>query len=209
MNRESAFWTSPLLQSALFVAGPTLVDPPLLGFVHLVPLRRQSAARPLPERRNAPSSTWFPPVRTFRPRGFSPPRRFTPQQRCQVYCNLIPARVRCVSVAPSSLCPASQTQGCMSAFPATCAPLEEPSSSTAVPHHCGQCPPAVIVSNHRGCARSKANAAVMTRTRRLSRFAPWPANRPDSSDPTEARPPEETKADRRSGSPKRASTSSV
>jgi len=51
------------------------------------------------------------------------------------------------AVFPHSLRPvpsANRSTGTGKCFPTTRAPLEEPSSSTAVPHHCGPCLPAAI-----------------------------------------------------------------
>jgi len=84
------------------------------------------------------------PSLTFHPRGFTPPRRFTPASRPQVYCNLKPEGVRCVSplehppVRPESL------PGPMVLVPATHAPFEEislVSSPDRITATC--CPPAV------------------------------------------------------------------
>lgn len=56
----------------------------------------------------------------FRPRGFSPPRRFTPHIRSRVYCTPKPERVRCVSRLCSTLClPKPTSDGNQFPFPAS------------------------------------------------------------------------------------------
>jgi hypothetical protein len=63
--------------------------PPLLGFVGSSRHRHASHAstqEPKPQARRC-----HPPD-TFRPRGFSPPRRFTPRERSRVYCTPLPIR---------------------------------------------------------------------------------------------------------------------
>jgi len=104
----------------------------------------------------------------FRPRGFSPPRRFAPLAWFQVYCNPVPERVRRVSRRPSlPPKPKLGVRRLPPPFPTTrFAPFEEYPSPVAVPHHCGRCLPAVCVLPHLGRAVYSALPQ--------SRCSPWP-----------------------------------
>jgi len=57
---------------------PEHVRPPLVGFALLFPLRRHDLVRLLPVSFRIPSASSHQPEVTFRPRGFSPPRRLSP-----------------------------------------------------------------------------------------------------------------------------------
>jgi hypothetical protein len=57
---------------------------------------------------------------TFQPRGFSPPRWFTPHIRSRVYCTPKPERVRCVSrLCPTFCLPKPTSDGNQFPFPAS------------------------------------------------------------------------------------------
>jgi len=62
-----------------------------------VPSSDMPAVRPLPMALPPSSAVQFPLADTFRPRGFSPPRRFTPHFRSRACCIPIPEGVRHVS----------------------------------------------------------------------------------------------------------------
>jgi len=115
----------------------------------------------------------------FRPRGFSPPRRFPPRRGC----GSVAPRCRLWSSTrfPSRL-PGHPRVSCKSfAFPAPrVIPFEEFPSSAAVPHHCGRCPPAIAARNprpdlldlsrarRRPCSRScRAGAGALSRAEAL------------------------------------------
>jgi len=88
------------------------------------------------------SAEYLPAFDTFRPRGFSPPRRFTPLTGL----GFVAPRSRMGFVAflesaPTQRQPKPTINGEQSSFPATrFTPSEEFPSSVAVPHHCGRCP---------------------------------------------------------------------
>jgi len=83
---------------------------------------------------------------TFRPRGFSPPRRFTPHTGF----GFIAPRNRMkfatfLGLATHNPQPKPTISGKHPPFPAArFTPLEEFPSPVAVPHHCGRCPPVVL-----------------------------------------------------------------
>jgi hypothetical protein len=92
-----------------------------------------------------------PPV-AFRPRGFTPPRRFAPRNELRVCCTPLPAKgsPRFVSAASHV---ARGRQEVVGTVPATrFTPFEEFPSSAAVPHHCGRC--LLGVTAHRSTAGS-------------------------------------------------------
>jgi len=132
-------WTWRRLQSASRRTGPTLVDPPLMGFVLVV-----CPAVDIPVGVHSPATS--PPpfgphavrhLDTFRPRGSSPPRRFTPHDRPRVCCTPKPNGVRYVSqcvLRPGT--GRNRFPGADAPLPATrFTPLEEFPSPAAVPHH--------------------------------------------------------------------------
>jgi len=166
-------WTWRRLQSASRRTGPTLVDPPLMGFVLVV-----CPAVDIPVGVHSPATS--PPpfgphavrhLDTFRPRGSSPPRRFTPHDRPRVCCTPKPNGVRYVSqcvLRPGT--GRNRFPGADAPLPATrFTPLEEFPSPAAVPRHRGRCPLAVL-ANIRPASRRSA------RTDRL----PVPTSRPAS-----------------------------
>jgi len=92
---------------------------------------------------------------SFRPRGFSPPRRFAPLDRPRVCCAPKPNGVRCVSRNPHRAVGRSQPTWTRCPFPATrFTPLEEFPSSAAAPRHRGRCPHAVPAVRSRTVRRS-------------------------------------------------------
>jgi hypothetical protein len=107
-----------------------------------------SLLRPLPEDRNLPSASRRQAPDSFRPRGFPPPRRFTPQ----FSSGDIAPQYRTGSAAfhthnafqrPDTKMPGSKKPPY--ALPATLTPLEEVPSSAAVPRHRGRCPHALTI----------------------------------------------------------------
>jgi len=107
-----------------------------------------SLLRPLPEDRNLPSASRRQAPDSFRPRGFPPPRRFTPQ----FSSGDIAPQYRTGSAAfhthnafqrPDTEMPGSKKPPY--ALPATLTPLEEVPSSAAVPRHRGRCPHALTI----------------------------------------------------------------
>jgi hypothetical protein len=97
----------------------------------------------------------------FRPRGFSPPRRLAPLGGSGML-QPDPDRVRCVSRRLPSARLLRDPKVPLQAvelhppFLATrLVPFEAFPSSTAVPHHCGLCLPAVVVP-HSGCGPAEA-----------------------------------------------------
>jgi len=105
---------------------------------------------------------------SFRPRGFSPPRRFTPRTGL----GFIAPRNRMEfaafpGCAPIIRRPKSTTDGRRSPFPATrFTPSEEFRSSIAVPHHCGRYPLAVLPLHCRLCAEAPNRPFHMPTSRR-------------------------------------------
>jgi len=102
-------------------------------------------ARPLPATLPPPSANRCQPVSAFRPRGFSPPRRFTPHSRSRACCIPVPEGVRRVC-APQAT--ASNTAvrrrphhpSYPANFPAApFTPLEEVPPTAAVSHLCDRC----------------------------------------------------------------------
>jgi hypothetical protein len=82
---------------------------------------------------------------TFHPRGFAPPRWFSPRESYGSVAPRNQPRVHRVSCVPP---PRStrRRRGSPGAFPATrFTPFEDFPSPAAVPHHCGRCLPAVTV----------------------------------------------------------------
>jgi len=106
----------------------------------------------------------------FRPRGFAPPRRFTPHTG---FGFIAPRNRMEFAAFPrfAPICgqPKLTTDGERSPIPATrFTPLEEFPSPVAVPHHCGHCPLAVLSlcdrfdcrstrSDHSACQQSVAD----------------------------------------------------
>jgi len=166
--------------------------PPLLGFVRLYPFAERPSAHPLPPdpgrsgRRNAPVrrdglgfGPTVPPVDIrFRPRGFSPPRRFSPRGGCE----FVAPRCRPWG-SPRFPLPRSRSpeggREAVGAFPAVrFTPFEEFPSSTAAPHHCDPCRPAVAA-----CAERVAPPATPVAGRHSQcRPGEQPASRPCSAD---------------------------
>jgi hypothetical protein len=105
---------------------------------------------------------------TFRPRGFSPPQRFTPRTSL----GFIAPRNRIEFAAfpgcvPIIRRPKSTTDGRRSPFPATrFTPFEEFRSSIAVPHHCGRYPLAVLSLHCRLCAEAPNRSSRVPTSRR-------------------------------------------
>lgn len=122
---------------------------------------------------------WTPPhvSSSFRPRGFSPPRRLTPPPASGV---LQPNRTR-FAAFPHNLTPTRdpdrrcRSSGCpgppswpLLCIPNSATPLEEYHSPVAVPHHCGRCPLAVSnsscsVSTSRRCGAASPLLPVVRR----------------------------------------------
>jgi len=75
---------------------------------------------------------------SFRPRGFSPPRRLTPCSEPQAYCNLMPARIRHVSRTPHPSCP-----------PGTEAPYQTVRTTLFVPRNAVHTPRRIPLANSR------------------------------------------------------------
>jgi hypothetical protein len=113
--------------------------------IHLVVCPSSDIPRPRPLRVTLPppSVCWCQPTDSFRPRGFSPPRRFPPRSRSRACCIPVPEGVRSVS---RSRAPLQSTRRslvrCARGFP-VCAftPLEEVPSPAAVAHPCAPLPP--------------------------------------------------------------------
>jgi hypothetical protein len=114
-----------------------------MGFVLVVcPASDMPTVRPLPDDVAAivrPGRCKAPDL--FHPRGFSPPRWFTPHRSLG---SIAPRNRKGFatfpSVPPANGRPKPTTDGSASLFPATrFTPLEEYPSSVAVPHHCGRC----------------------------------------------------------------------
>jgi hypothetical protein len=113
--------------------------PPLVGFARLIPLCRSTFCVSTPGSRGFLRADGANRRLTFRPRGFSPPRRFSPRRGC----GFVAPRCQLWSSTrfPSRL-PGHPRVSCKSfPFPASrVIPFEEFPSSAAVPHHCGLCP---------------------------------------------------------------------
>ena len=119
------------------------------------PLQGITSAPPSTSRlASTPGSVREPPLRSsgatqpilFRPRGFSPPRRLAPRDGLECVATRADHGVRRVSTwlaGRSLLLPRRP------GFPATQLPLDEFPSLTAVPHHCGRCPPVVTAHSCR------------------------------------------------------------
>jgi hypothetical protein len=88
---------------------------PLVGFVRVCPSSDMPRLRPLPVTLPPLSSDRCQPASAFRPRGFSPPRRFTPHSRSRACCIPVPEGVRRVS---------SHCHRELSRHPKTTTPLE-------------------------------------------------------------------------------------
>jgi hypothetical protein len=116
--------------------------------LRLLPARKRTIGRRLPNRRI-----------TFRPRGFPPPRRFTPHSGLECVATRDGHGVRSVSAVLSILPGPKTYQGWEShRFLATgFTPLEESPSSVAVPHHCGRYPPDVGSPSTRSEERAATN----------------------------------------------------
>jgi hypothetical protein len=127
------------------LAGSTEAVPPLMGFVQSVPLRRFTVSRPLQD--SVAADLWRSGAIqsvAFRPRGFSPPRRFAPRHGLRVCCTPQPAMG---SDAFLSLAvPLAEANGPAGPFPHRYTPFEEFPSSAAVPCHHGRCP--LVVTSH-------------------------------------------------------------
>jgi hypothetical protein len=81
-----------------------------------------------------------------RPRGFAPPRRFTPRKGLRVYCAPLPVLEFATFQHHDGLVDAEATARSGMTIPATrFTPLEEFPSLAAVLHHCSRCPLAVTV----------------------------------------------------------------
>jgi len=151
-------WTWRRLQSAFRRTGPTLVDPPLLGFVLVCappstypPRVHSPTASPRPF---GPCAARHPD--SFHPRGFSPPRRFAPHGGPRVCCAPKPNEVRCVSRHPPPD-RASRSRPAWTGVPIPATrftPFEEFPSPAAVPRHRGRCPPAVPAMRDEPCAEA-------------------------------------------------------
>jgi hypothetical protein len=164
-------WPSPLLQSALNLCWNSSQlpkksrVPPLVGFARFPPLCRSTFCVSTPGSRGFLRADGANRRLTFRPRGFSPPRRLPPHRGC----GFVAPRCRLWSSTrfPSRI-PGHPRVSCKSfAFPAPrVIPFEEFPSSAAVPHHCGRCPLAFAArfpclnlldrsrAWHRPCSRS-------------------------------------------------------
>jgi len=76
----------------------------------------------------------------------------------QVYCNPLPVEVRRVSSVEAGALTGARAGD--DAFPATRPPFEEFPSSTAVLHHCSQCPLAVTATNTGPPARAEVSVGT-------------------------------------------------
>jgi len=74
-----------------------LLHLPLVGFVRVCPSSDILRSRPLPTALPLPSASQRKLVDSFRPRGFAPPRRFTPRSKFRACCIPVPEGVRRVS----------------------------------------------------------------------------------------------------------------
>jgi len=107
-----------------------------------------SKLRPLPEDRNPPSVSRRQAPDSFRPRGFSPPRRFTPQFSSGDIAPQYRTGSAAFHTLDASRRPDTEMPGSKKprhALPATLTPLEEVPSSAAVPRHRGRCPHALTI----------------------------------------------------------------
>jgi hypothetical protein len=125
------------------------LEPPLVGSssrgIRVSPSHRHTSHASTPRSRSPFRSDAAKRRLTFRPRGFAPPRRFTPRESHGSVAPRNRSKVRRVSCVP----PARATRRRLDrtgTFPATrFTPFEDFPSSAAVPHHCGRCLPAVTV----------------------------------------------------------------
>jgi len=76
---------------------------PLVGFVRVCPSSDILRSRPLPTTLPLPSAFQCKLVDSFRPRGFAPPRRFTPRSKFRACCIPVPEGVRAVSASKPPL----------------------------------------------------------------------------------------------------------
>jgi len=150
-----------------------------------------------------------PATDTFRPRGFAPPRRFTPRGGLWVCCAPKPNGVHCVSGYRARQWPteADNLMGLV-AFPAMrFAPFEEFRSSVAVPRHRGRCPLAVWSTPCHPtpkCRTRPGDAPTDQRCRRQLPAAPipkYPTDRRDA-DPAAMHPACATRAEARALHPR-------
>jgi hypothetical protein len=125
------------------------LEPPLVGSssrgIRVSPSHRHTSHTSTPRSRSPFRSDTAKCQLTFRPRGFAPPRRFTPRESHGSVAPRNRSKVRRVSCVP----PARATRRRLDrtgTFPATrFTPFEDFPSPAAVPHHCGRCLPAVTV----------------------------------------------------------------
>jgi hypothetical protein len=119
-----------------------IVHPPLLGFTLEVPLRRQVPCASAPSNHKwLPSDDRCQTAITFRPRGFSPPRRLAPRTGCECIAT------RCqpgFAVFPESRFGQPKPTASRAPFPQRDTPRRIPLIGSC-PHCCGTYPHAVTV----------------------------------------------------------------
>jgi hypothetical protein len=120
---------------------------------------RVHSRRPRP-----PSGRRCHPSSSFRPRGFSPPRRLSPRRGCRFVapCCRLWGSTRCPLRLPDRPKAPCKTV----AFPAPhFIPFEEFPSSAAAPHHCGRCLPVITArpSRPNQLDRSRAHSTEVER----------------------------------------------
>ena len=147
-------WTCPLLQSARESAG-TVLRWFLLSWDSSAPSHRHTPSTFTPGSRSSLRVDTATRRLMFHPRGFAPPRWFSP---CKGHGSVAPrnrSRVRRVSCVPSCQATRRRLDGTGS-IPATrFTPYEDFPSPAAVPHHCGRCLPVVTVLPGSGPGRGR------------------------------------------------------
>jgi hypothetical protein len=132
------------------------------GLARLLPLRRVPSARPLPSgaQRRRSSGRWFHAPTSFRPRGFSPPRRLSPRRGC----GFVAPRCRPWGSSRFRLpAPAASAEAAGARTPSPrcgLTPFEGFPSPIAAPHHCGRCLHAVAA---RSCCRAPEGSLPIPR----------------------------------------------
>jgi len=160
-NGDATSWTWLLLQSSVQIADLTCARSPLVGFVHWCPSADISVVRPLPAEPEDSTFGILAPTRLRVPSSwFHTTSTVYSARQIQVYCNLY----RPGFVVFGRPRPPPQQAGSRpdKRFPATRAPLEEPSSSAAVLHLCSRFP---LVFIPRYPARSQLLRRGSTNTR--------------------------------------------
>jgi hypothetical protein len=125
------------------------LEPPCVGSsshgIRVSPSHRYTLCASTPGSRGSLRASAATRRLMFRPRGFSPPRRFAPRKGRGFIAPRNRSRVRRVSCMPPTRA-ARRRRVRTGSVPATrFTPFEDFPSPAAVPHHCGRCLPAVTV----------------------------------------------------------------